>query len=165
MTFCVAAKATWFTLILVVVCVTNGCIPTPYQREGPGGGFSEIKISDDSYRVIFAGNRSTAQRVIWNYLSYRCAELTIQQGYDSFVFVERLVVARDRSVAHFSWIHRDDLPQYRITPVGGGMDAGALLKFAIEATGIALSGMNSNSLGQDSKEETGGVAQAVIRHV
>lgn len=153
-------------LLLLIGCLGSGCIPTPYQRDGTGGGYAEFKISADTYRVTFTGNRSTPQSKIQNYLSYRCAELTIIQGYNSFAFTERLLMAADGSVEYFNWSDAEASSQFRAIPVGRGLVgglagaiAGGVFKAALGGGGYRAQQPN----GQSPSEPTGGVAQAVIR--
>jgi hypothetical protein len=64
--------------------------PTPYQ---PGGGnergYSETKIENDRYRISFKGNSLTGKETVENYMLYRAAELTLQNGYDTFTIANR----------------------------------------------------------------------------
>ncbi len=66
---------------------------TPYQPNLRGqattGGFSEIRVEDDRWRVNFAGNSLTSRERVETYLLYRAAELTLEQGFDTFRTVER----------------------------------------------------------------------------
>ena len=61
---------------------------TPYQPLSPGnqtsGGYAEVKLNDDLWRVTFAGNSLTSRDTVEHYLLYRAAELTVNQGYDWF---------------------------------------------------------------------------------
>lgn len=73
---------------------------TPYQPLGtPGtgasGGFAEVQLASDRFRVTFAGNSMTSRERVETYLLYRAAELTAQRGFDSFTIVDR---ATDRNV-------------------------------------------------------------------
>lgn len=67
--------------------------PTPYQPNVRGaatsGGYSEVRVESDRYRVNFAGNSMTSRETVEGYLLYRAAELTLQEGYDSFAIVDR----------------------------------------------------------------------------
>jgi hypothetical protein len=66
---------------------------TPYQPNLPGqaasGGFSDVKLEPDRYRVTFSGNSLTSRETVEGYLLYRAAELTLAQGYDTFIIVDR----------------------------------------------------------------------------
>jgi hypothetical protein len=66
---------------------------TPYQPNIPGqaasGGYSEIRLEPDRWRVTFTGNSLTSRETVEAYLLFRSAELTVQQGYDWFNIVDR----------------------------------------------------------------------------
>lgn len=66
---------------------------TPYQPALRGasvqGGFSEIRLEDDRWRVNFAGNSLTSRERVETYLLYRAAELTLEQGFETFRTVDR----------------------------------------------------------------------------
>ena len=67
--------------------------PTPYQPNVRGastsGGYSDLRLEDNRYRVTFAGNSLPTRETVEAYLLYRAAELTIQSGYDWFAVAER----------------------------------------------------------------------------
>lgn len=83
---------------------------TPYQPDIAGqrvsGGYSEQRTGEDRYRVNFAGNSLTSRDRVEGYLLYRAAELTVQDGYDWFLIVDRLT---ERDVE--TYVHPD--PLYR----------------------------------------------------
>jgi len=71
-----------------------GCAtPTPYQPNVPGqstsGGYSEMRVESNRWRVTFAGNSLTSRQTVEGYLLFRAAELTTEQGYDWFSIVDR----------------------------------------------------------------------------
>ncbi len=73
----------------------SGCATvTPYQPavrgQHPGGGYSEQAQGAGRYRVTFRGNSLTARDRVEGYLLYRAAELTVRDGYDWFLIVDRL---------------------------------------------------------------------------
>ncbi len=67
--------------------------PTPYQPNLKGqsasGGYSEIRVEPNRFRVNFAGNSLTTRETVEGYLLFRAAELTVQNGYDWFAVVDR----------------------------------------------------------------------------
>jgi hypothetical protein len=89
------------TAFLGVATCLGGCAgPTPYQPSTSlqgSGGYSEQRLAADRYRVTFAGNSMTSRETVENYLLYRAAELTAQQGYEWFIMADR-DVERDRRV-------------------------------------------------------------------
>lgn len=66
---------------------------TPYQPNLPGqqtsGGYSEMRLEQNRFRVNFAGNSLTSRETVEGYLLFRAAELTVQNGYDWFSIVDR----------------------------------------------------------------------------
>ncbi|CAN5490504.1 hypothetical protein BH10PSE3_BH10PSE3_04460 [soil metagenome] len=66
---------------------------TPYQPRAAGahtsGGFSDLRLEPDRYRIAFAGNSLTSRQTVERYLLYRAAELTTQQGYEWFETADR----------------------------------------------------------------------------
>jgi hypothetical protein len=66
--------------------------PTPYQAARNGFGYSEQRIEENRYRVSFAGNSATSRQTVEDYLLYRAAELTVQNGRDWFEVVDRNTV-------------------------------------------------------------------------
>lgn len=55
----------------------------PFQLFGTGG-YMEEPVGVEGYRVSYHGNHITSMETLNTLLLYRCAELTIQQGYDGF---------------------------------------------------------------------------------
>lgn len=52
-----------------------------------GYGYSDQKIEDNRYRIVFRGNSLTERETVENYLLYRAAEVTVENGYDHFMVV------------------------------------------------------------------------------
>jgi hypothetical protein len=76
----------------VATLALAGCetAPTPYQPASTSAlGYSETRIENDRYRISFKGNSSTARDVVEIYMLYRAAELTLQNGYDTFTVAHR----------------------------------------------------------------------------
>ena len=72
--------------LVLAACAT----PTPYQRNAEGsGGFSELQLEPNRYRVEFAGNSLTDRATVESYLLYRASEITLQSGGDWFLTVTR----------------------------------------------------------------------------
>jgi len=83
------------TAILFVAGLSACMTATPYQpyqsefTAEVHGGYSEQHPAPDRYIVRFHGNELTARDRVEGYLLYRAAELTIQNGYDWFLIVDR----------------------------------------------------------------------------
>jgi len=81
-------------IITALAVVLAGCeTATPYQPLGSGtavsGGFSDQRLDDNHVRVSFKGNTATSRVTVENYMLYRAAELTVQNGYDWFEEVDQ----------------------------------------------------------------------------
>ncbi|MEP2101714.1 MAG: hypothetical protein ABJP02_09405 [Parasphingorhabdus sp.] len=91
-----ATKITALMLTLVLVACATA---TPYQPNIYGqkvsGGYSDKRLTDDRYRVDFAGNIFTSRDRVEGYLLYRAAELTDQNDYDWFMLIDH-TTERDR---------------------------------------------------------------------
>lgn len=74
--------------ICLVGCATN------YQNRGITGGYSERKISEDTWGVGFSGNGYTTYETVQTYWLYRAAELTVEQGFDGFEIVDSLKLSQ-----------------------------------------------------------------------
>jgi hypothetical protein len=83
----IAALAT--TTLLVSACATE----TPYRPATGQGfnrtGYSERQVESNRFLVTFAGNSVTDRDTVERYLLFRAAELTLQNGYDYFIMVQR----------------------------------------------------------------------------
>ena len=75
----------------VLLSTLSACVqPTPYQPAPPQGfGYSEDRLDQNRFRITFRGNASTARETVEDYLLYRAAELTLQNGFDHFLMVGR----------------------------------------------------------------------------
>lgn len=69
--------------LLVSACAT------PYGPSSGSmtGGYSETMLQKDRYNVSFTGNAFITHEQAMNYLLYRCAEITLDNGFDYFVIV------------------------------------------------------------------------------
>jgi len=75
------------SVIGLAACETG---PTPYQpAAGAERGYAETKIETNRYRISFKGNSVTDKETVENYMLYRAAELTLQNGYDNFTIADR----------------------------------------------------------------------------
>jgi hypothetical protein len=62
---------------------------TPYQPAGSSnGGYAEQRLESNRYKITFSGNSITPRQTVENYLLYRSAEVTLQNGYDYFVLAD-----------------------------------------------------------------------------
>lgn len=75
---------------VLLSCLLAACATaTPYRPMDEGTGYGEQRLESNRYRVWFAGNSATARQTVENYVLYRAAELTLDNGYDYFVLSDR----------------------------------------------------------------------------
>ncbi len=78
--------------ILVVLAASIallGCATTYEPSDiGLAGGFSEVRLGPNTYRVLVEGNGFTTRNDVEQFAMRRCAELTLEQGKRYFV-IER----------------------------------------------------------------------------
>ncbi|MBM3487148.1 MAG: hypothetical protein FJX67_11035 [Alphaproteobacteria bacterium] len=75
--------------VLVAACAGA----TPYQAaRGGGQGFSEERIAPDRFRVAFLGNTLTDRATVEDYMLRRAAEITLAEGKERFVVIDRDVI-------------------------------------------------------------------------
>lgn len=87
-------RALTLPLLLVLVLALGACAgagPTPYQpAERPGAqGFTDEQLAEDRFRITVVGNALTPRERVEDYLLFRAAELTLEQGFDHFILQER----------------------------------------------------------------------------
>lgn len=82
------------TLLLVVLSLlVVGCTsiqPTPFVQADEYGkiGFSEKKLTDDQYQIIFTGNSKTDLAKAKDFALLHSAELTLEKGYRWFEIIQ-----------------------------------------------------------------------------
>jgi hypothetical protein len=73
-------------IVLSAACLIAGC-STAYQPDGVSGGYTDKVLAKNTVQVTFRGNRFTPPETVHSYLLRRCAELTLQDGFNYFVLV------------------------------------------------------------------------------
>ena len=96
------------SLLLMAVLVACGH-PTFYQPASNGYGFAEQRLEDNRYRITFRGNSITPLPVVENYLVYRAAEITLQNGYDYFEIADKRT---NKSTRYFATYNDFGRPYY-----------------------------------------------------
>ncbi len=78
---------------LTALALLAGCTTaTPYQPLNATrvqGGYVNQQLDQTHWRVAFYGNSLTSRPQVENYLLYRAAELTLQQGFTCFTVVNQ----------------------------------------------------------------------------
>ncbi len=158
-------------LILVAACAT----PTPYQAATPetSTGYQAQRIESDRFRVSFRGNSATSRQIVDTYMFYRCAEITLQNGKDYFVVVNKDVDKSTRYETYGStlawgwaggwgWRHRP------VMPAGWAPDAGyarPISNYEAIADIVLRSGVKpaEDADAYDAREVLAAIGQTVLR--
>jgi hypothetical protein len=73
----------WAVAGAVLAPLLAACV-TAYQPLGATGGYEDKQLDNDTYQVAFYGNGNTPRPVVLKYFLHRCAELTLEKGYEYF---------------------------------------------------------------------------------
>lgn len=75
---------------------------TPYQSTGFRGGYSQTKLGPNIYRVDFKGNGFTSTERASDFLMLRCAQLTLDNNFQFFAFLNDKNEGHESSTAGFA---------------------------------------------------------------
>lgn len=79
------AKMKILNLLFLMLLIT-GCA-TSYHPCGYTGGYSDMKLQDDIFKVSFRGNGYTGRGKASDLALLRCSELALENGYKYFVIL------------------------------------------------------------------------------
>lgn len=85
-------------LLMLVAGGVVGCA-TPYERVGAFGGFDEVRIANDTYRISVQGNGYTSPERAEQIMLLRASELTLSNGFTHFT-VEGRETAKDSQLVY-----------------------------------------------------------------
>lgn len=69
--------------MLAAAAILAGCA-TAYQPSGATGGFEEMRIDAETYRIRASGNALVSLSRMNDYVLLRASEIALQQGYSHF---------------------------------------------------------------------------------
>jgi hypothetical protein len=76
------------TALVAVAALALAACATPYQKMGFRGGYEDTRVDETTFIVEFSGNAFVSRGTVDTYIHYRCAELTLEAGYDYFVVLK-----------------------------------------------------------------------------
>jgi hypothetical protein len=105
-------------ITLSAACLIAGCA-TAYQPDGVSGGYSDRVLAANTAQVTFRGNRLTEPATVHDFLLRRCAEVTLQDGYNYFVLAHEEGPNEGNSDAFGSNVRTATIQMYQSKPLGG----------------------------------------------
>jgi hypothetical protein len=75
-------------VVLAAVLALASCA-TGYEPRSYRGGYQDRQLSESRYYVEFFGNGNTTRDTVFGFWLNRCAELTLEKGYDYFVYISK----------------------------------------------------------------------------
>ncbi len=76
-------------IYLLILLLLTGCATT-YSKHSYEGGYSEMKIQEHLFKVTFEGNMYTSSRQTEDFGLLRCADVTLEKGYNYFIIREQV---------------------------------------------------------------------------
>lgn len=83
-------KRVWIAALIFCAANVLSACSTPYGPNAIFGGYSEKEIEPSIWRVRFGGNGYTTYETVQTYWLYRCAEMTIEKGFDGFEIISNI---------------------------------------------------------------------------
>lgn len=83
--------------VLLLTLAFGGCAlasATGYQPVGADGGYSQLQLAPDTFRIAFQGNTYTSQERVADMALLHAAELALAQGATYFVVLNQLRESR-----------------------------------------------------------------------
>ena len=102
----------FFSLILFCSCSTR------YKPEGFTGGYEQLQLSENMFRVSFRGNGYTKKQKATDFCLLRCAELTENNGFKYFSIVDQ--IKDTKNLAH---TNPNSLATTGVVNAGGSINA------------------------------------------
>ncbi|MBL7131290.1 MAG: hypothetical protein ISS45_07825 [Candidatus Omnitrophica bacterium] len=84
-------------LLLIVLCLGLVGCATGYGRKGWKGGYTDLRLQDDIFKVTFKANAYTGRDKAQDYALLRCSEVTLNNGYRYFIIVDDKSYQQDYS--------------------------------------------------------------------
>jgi hypothetical protein len=128
---------------LSAVCLLSSCA-TAYQPDGVSGGYSDQRMNGDTVQVSFRGNLFSTPEALHTYLLRRCADVTLQNGYNYFVLVSN-----------------EPPNEQKADVFGGKMDSATIKMFKGDLPASAVHAYDAAAVVRSTPVELGEVAESL----
>ena len=75
-------------LLLLAACSAS---PTPFQKAGDDGGYTDQQLANGSYQATFTGNAATPRPSVQKAVLFRAAQVTLQADHSHFKVLSNTV--------------------------------------------------------------------------
>ncbi len=79
-------------ILLSLLLFLPGCATTRYEPLAEARNEEITQLNDSTFRVEYRVNPFTSQETLDDFLRRRCAEVTLQHGYDHFSMTDKFMV-------------------------------------------------------------------------
>jgi len=79
-------------ILFSLIFLLQGCVTTRYEPLGEARGEEIEQINDNTFRVEYRVSPFTSQDTLDEFLLRRCADVTLQQGYDYFAMTGKFII-------------------------------------------------------------------------
>ncbi|MGH7228642.1 MAG: CC0125/CC1285 family lipoprotein, partial [Nitrospiraceae bacterium] len=79
-------------ILFSLIFLLQGCATTRYEPLGEARGEEIEQINDNTIRVEYRVSPFTSQDALDEFLLRRCADVTLQEGYDYFSMTEKFII-------------------------------------------------------------------------
>ena len=93
--------------LMLFVLVMQGCA-TGYRPKGMFGGYENKLVGENLYEVRFYRNQHTSADRTQKFLLYRCAEVALENNFDSFIIITDQSYLKETVTEPGIWISQDD---------------------------------------------------------
>ncbi len=83
---------TIWPILFSLFFLLQGCATTRYEPLGEASSEEIEQINDNTFRVEYRVSPLTSQDALDEFLLRRCADITLQQGYDYFAMTEKFII-------------------------------------------------------------------------
>lgn len=83
--------------LVALACITLAGCATSYQPIAYTGGYSELPLAENVFKVSFAGNSYIGLDTVSDYALLRSAEVTLEQGFRYFLIADERTLSTQSS--------------------------------------------------------------------
>jgi hypothetical protein len=84
-------------VIAILLSMLLGSCATAYQQTGLTGGYEDVRLGPDRYRISVVANGLSSLERAEQIVMLRAAELTLRNGFQKFVVEEREMIANQET--------------------------------------------------------------------